>query len=121
MKQQARILYFGTEPECRDVHGLLENDTATSTDDPEVFDRLLVEWDPHLVLILADGAAGMECVYRSRERRPCIPVFWFSDDPQFSLQSYRLDCAYFSVKPVTREKLDNAFLRCRRMGIHIGG
>lgn len=46
MKQQARMLYFGAEPECRDVHGLLENATATSTDDPETFDRLLVEWAP---------------------------------------------------------------------------
>lgn len=86
-------------------------------DDLEEFERNLVDWEPTLLIVLADGAEGMECVYRSRERRPGLPVFWFSDDRDFGIQSYRLDCAYFSTKPVTPDKINHAIHRCNHMGI----
>jgi len=80
----------------------------------------LVDWEPTLMIALADGAEGMECAYRSRERRPCLPVFWFSDDREFGMQSYRLNCAYFSTKPITEDKLNHAIQRCQHLGIQLG-
>lgn len=126
MAYNKRILLFGDERSCQEAlppikEAMGETVQILYLDDLEILTTKLVDWDPSLVIVVANGAEGMECAYRSHERRPCIPVFWFSDDPQFSLQSYRLDCAYFSVKPVTGEKLDSAFQRCTRMGIRFNG
>ena len=71
----------------------------------------LVDWEPTLVIVLADGAKGFECVFRTKACRPSLSVFWFSDDREFGMQSYRMDCAYFSTKPVTSEKIAHAIHR----------
>ena len=86
-------------------------------EDLEQLEKSLVDWNPSLLFVLADSAVGMESVYRAKGRRPNLPVFWFSDDELFGVQSYRLDCAYFSTKPVTEEKLLSALRRCERLGI----
>ena len=125
MDQTIKTLIFGAPRECEEVWGILRSAECCAAyrhelctaDDLEDFDAKLVNWEPTLAIVLADGAAGMECVFRSRKRRPCIPVFWFSDDREFGMQSYRLDCAYFSTKPVTPEKIANAIARCKHIGI----
>ena len=89
-------------------------------DDLEELTEALVDQEPTLLIVTADGAEGMEAVYRARERRPCIPVFWFSDDKDFGVLSYRLNCAYFSTKPITAEKMTSAVQRCKRLGICYG-
>lgn len=65
-----------------------------------------------LVVVAADGACGMESVIAVRNASPELPVIWFSDDADFGVQSYRLGCSYFGVKPVTSEKLQRAMERC---------
>ncbi len=77
----------------------------------------LTDSDPSLAIILVNQADGMEGVYLTRERRPTLPLFWFSDDAGFGMQSHRLECDYFAVKPITAQKLRRALSRCRHIGI----
>ena len=63
---------------------------------------------PELVIISTDGANGMEGVIATRELHPEVKIFWFSDDKAFGPQSYRLDCTYFAVKPITEQVLNRA-------------
>lgn len=93
--------------ECRFVHVM----------DRESFQEQLVLWKPDLAIVLEEGAAGMEGVYTAKDTSPAVPVFWFSDDPDFGIQSYRLNCTYFSTKPVTRTKYERALARCPELYI----
>lgn len=77
----------------------------------------LLQWHPCLTVVLPNGPVGMEGVFAVRENHPPSSVFWFSDDIGFGMMSHRLECAYFSVKPVTREKLQRVFRRCAHVGI----
>lgn len=125
MKPTVKVLLFGDLLECESVGETLRRLEHLSDhvqefccmSDIEEFEAALVEWEPSLAIVLADGAAGMESVYRSRQRRPALPVFWFSNDREFGMQSYRLECAYFSTKPVTAEKIHHAIQRCHHVGI----
>ena len=125
MDRKIKTLLFGREQECRaaaEVLGALDLLTGhvhdqRHVDDLEELDMLMADWMPSLLIVLADGAKGMEAVYRARERRPGLPVFWFSDDREFGMQSYRLGCAYFSTKPLTPDKIHHAIRRCDHVGI----
>lgn len=125
MEVSVKTLLFGIPEECETIGQMLHETVGIpeggheylAIDDVEEFERILATWFPTLVVVLADGAAGMESVYRSRQRRPNVPVFWFSDDREFGMQSYRLGCAYFSTKPVTPEKIACALRRCDHVGI----
>ena len=125
MMEKVRVLLFGEHSECRMAENTIRQAApfrevhveAICVDDLEELSKALVDWEPTLLVVTADGAEGMESVYRSREQRPSVPVFWFSDDKDFGVLSYRLNCAYFSVKPVTEEKLNHAIQRCDHLGI----
>lgn len=127
MKPKVRTILYGDHAECRAAEELLRSledltdhhHECCYSNDLEAFEAVLVDMEPTLVIVLADGAAGMECVYLARTRRPNLPVFWFSDDHEFGMQSYRLNCAYFSTKPATREKMRNAVHRCAHVGVSI--
>lgn len=122
-----RVMLYGKEMECRPAIELLssflrEADKPNSircADSRDTLREQIVEWEPHLIVVLANRANGMEGVYTAKETHPSIPVFWFSDDEGFGMQSHRLECDYFAVKPVTAEKLQKAFHRCKHMGIRI--
>lgn len=128
MATKVKILLFGPDHECRRVGGVLKEKLPVSRccqehhcmDDLEQLEKKLVDWEPTLLFVLADGAEGMECVYRAKERKPALPVFWFSDDRNFGIQSYRLDCAYFAPKPITEETVESALRRCDHLGICYG-
>jgi len=125
MHKTIRIIVCGGKQECCNTVELFQglelfqqrNMESLHIDDREELGEQLVSWKPHLVIVQENGAAGMEYVYRAREIKPEVPVFWFSDDHEFGLQSYRLECEYFSVKPVTKEKLKRAFERCTHIGL----
>lgn len=74
---------------------------------------------PSLLIVLTDGAAGMEGVFLARRIAPELPVFWFSDDSQLGMQSHRLECTYFSTKPITVEKLSKALQHCTKTGVKL--
>lgn len=111
-----KILLFGEEDECNQAIQCLNQISELSektkysrvTDDYDEFYKEVVDYEPDLTVVLADGANGMEGVYRSRQARPEIPVFWFSNDWNFGNQSHRLKCAYFSGKPVSTDKFQRA-------------
>lgn len=125
MQRNVRTLLFGNPKECEEVSKMLSlagkfpegYNESRHINDVEEFEKMLVMWEPSLVIVLADGAAGMESVYRSHRRNPGLPVFWFSNDRDFGVQSFRLECAYFSTKPVTPEKVNCALRRCEHVGI----
>lgn len=125
MNRKMRTLLFGNAQECQATSETVKaldllskySHESCCVDDLEELYKVLVDWEPSLLIVLADGVEGMEAVYCSRERRPGLPVFWFSDDRGFGMQSYRLNCAYFSTKPVTPDKLAHAIFRCDHVGI----
>lgn len=124
-----RVMLYGEAAECRQAVDILrefpciaeEPDSIRRADCRNALLKEIVEWDPNLIVILADRSDGMEGVYTAKETVPHIPVFWFSDDEGFGMQSHRLECDYFAVKPMTMEKLNRAFQRCEQMGTRISG
>lgn len=68
-----------------------------------------------LIVVLADGADGMEGVIAAKNADRNMPVIWLSDDEGFGAQSYRLGCTYFHKKPIPLEKLREALEKCRCM------
>ena len=86
----------------------------THADDYDVFVRTLPQSDFDLVIILADGADGMEGVIAAKKLCPDTSVVWFSDDKGFLSASYRLDCIYFAQKPLTADILGTAMESYRK-------
>lgn len=124
-----RVMLYGEAAECQQamdivqalLSGAEEQTSVRRADHREALRKQIVEWEPHLIMILADRSNGMEGVYTAKETCPEIPVFWFSDDEGFGMQSHRLECDYFAVKPFTTEKLKKALRRCEHMGVRVGG
>lgn len=123
MKQKLKTLIYGDASECRAADEMLKKmqpafyrHECKYSSEWEDFREQLVQWDPGLVIIIWNGAVGMEGAYLVRNQRPELPIFWFSDDDAFSIQSHRLDCNYFSIKPITPEKFQKAFQRCAHVG-----
>lgn len=127
MYTKRNIFILGETHECEEVVSFLKRyfesakksfQYSVSHDYDELYEQM-VDTDPSLVIVLADGANGMECVYQAKKYDRNMTVFWFSDDCNFSIHSHRLDCAYFAKKPLTFEMLDKAFYRCKSLGIFI--
>lgn len=72
----------------------------------------LGESPPDGIVVVMDGADGMEGVIAAKSVCKDVPVLWFSDDNGFGVQSYRLGCAYFHKKPVSPQVLSAAIARC---------
>ncbi len=110
-----KVLLFGVKSECVDIISKicqLNNSNPHSfvhTNDTDRFLEMLISEKPHLIIVLSNGACGMERVITARNICVDTPLFWVSDDKNFGVQSYRLKCDYFLVKPVTPEKLAKAF------------
>jgi len=110
-------IIFGSEQDYEELSAVLsslENEPLPALiirhiDDYDALRHELSEKEFELIIILADGAEGMEACIGVKKMRPQIPVFWFSDDPYFVAQSYRLDCTFFSTKPVLPKRLLKAF------------
>ena len=109
-----KVLLFGRDSECKPIFDFLKCSDNTQkysyiqTDDSDELLKMLTTISPELVIIVADGAFGMEKVIATRKLCPDTKLFWFSDDKNFGAQAYRLDCNYFSAKPITEQKLFNA-------------
>lgn len=125
MYPQQNIILYGKQQECEEVVALLKINPIfygkplnyLCINEQEELQMKLVDGITDLVIILADGAKGMEGVYTVKEYDRDVIVFWFSNDRSFALQSHRLDCHYFAVKPLTETKLTKALEHCAYMGI----
>lgn len=94
----------GSRGEFPELHHTADYDTLCA--------RMASEpWD--LVLVAEPGARGMEVCIGARKMLPQIPLVWFSDDPLFAAQSYRLNCAYFATLPASGQRITNAMARVR--------
>lgn len=127
MGSRIKLLMFGETVECETTAEIIKALPELSENTCEYFQlndleelvEAIVDFEPTLLIVMANGAEGMECVYRTRERSSELPVFWFSDDKAFAVQSYRFNCAYFTTKPVTSDKMSSAIKRCSHIGIQI--
>lgn len=125
MSTTAPIIIYGTGAEIahatRLLHGAdrLCDCNVRCAESWHCLQEALTTEPPALLVVLANGAAGMEGVYLARQILPELPVFWFSDDSQFGMQSHRLDCSYFSTKPLTDVKLRKALEHCAKLGIRL--
>lgn len=125
MRDSAQIVIYGSSAETAHAASLLRGSDRLSHCDIRCtgswtgLQQELTLAPPALLVVLANGAAGMEGVYLARRILPELPVFWFSDDSQFGMQSHRLDCSYFSTKPLTDEKLRKALDHCVKMGVSL--
>ena len=111
------VLIYGNKSDCDNIIPMLDGKSrqCIAVDDFEELTVNLVNCSPDLVIVLQNGAKGMEGVYRARQYGADLPVFWFSDDKDFAIQSYRLKCTYFSPKPLTPQKLTLAFDRLKKL------
>ncbi len=80
------------------------------TDTQQLVNEMTTD-DASLAIVAIDGAAGMETVFTVRNISEDIPIFWFSDDINFGPQAYRLNCNYFSNKPITEMRILTATQR----------
>ena len=85
------------------------------TDVYDTFLSYLSEYTPQAAFILIDGATGMEGVIAVRNFYPQCSIVWISNDKGFGIQSYRLGCAFFAEKPITKEKIAIALERIAQM------
>ena len=127
MYTKRNVFLLGENQECEEVVSFLKRyfesekksfQYSASHDYDELYEQI-VDASPSLVIVLADGANGMECVYQAKKYDYNMTVFWFSNDRNFSIHSHRLECAYFATKPLTFEILYKAFRRCKSVGIFI--
>ena len=81
--------------------------------DNGVFCTYAMQWDgPYdAVVVMEDGARGMNFCMSIRGYSKDIPLLWISDQAEFEPQSRRLQADTFLVKPVTEYQLRiSAFL-----------
>ncbi len=69
-----------------------------------------------LVIVLADGAEGMEGIIASQTLCPDTMRIWISNDEGFGIQAHRMNCAYFAVKPITADTVFKVCRACRICG-----
>lgn len=113
-----RIIIYGNHEESLALISYTEfsqKHIFKHTDIYDTFLSYLFEDTPQAVFILIDGAIGMEGVIAVRNFCPQCPVAWISNDKGFGIQSYRLGCAYFAEKPLTKKKIAIALERIVRM------
>ena len=99
------ILIFSTTTDFKTFSKTLKklNDDANCihvTNTEQLLNELL-SGSISLVIVAVNGALGMEIAFSVRNVSTDIPLFWFSDDIHFGPQAYRLNCNYFSNKPIT--------------------
>ena len=68
-----------------------------------------------LIIVLADGADGMEGVIAAKNADRDTPVIWLGGGGGGGGVAYMLGCTYFHKKPIPLEKLKEALHKCRCM------
>lgn len=112
-----KVVVFGSETDYAEMVDILRsvpternrNIDPVYLNDYDELRRGLAGNEYDLVIVLANGAEGMEACIGTRKICPHIPLFWFSDDSNFGPQSYRIGCTHFSTKPPTELRVKTAF------------
>lgn len=125
MRNRKNIILYGPHEECEIAAELIRrlvmfaDSIFEFANKREDLQKKLKAADVKLVIVLSNGADGMEGVYAVRDCDTQQPIFWFSDDINFAMQSHRLECSYFAIKPLTEDKLFRAMQHCRWTGTKI--
>ena len=118
------IIIYGTYEDYRTVkedmeilpemqYRIINCEHAATYDD---FLLLLRKKTPDMVMVLADGAEGMEGIIASQTICPRAVKIWITNDKGFGIQAYRMNCAYFAVKPITEDLISKAYRAYREAG-----
>lgn len=111
-----KFALFGTAADCAELRPWLCENTGAEEiaafDATETLLPALTAGTFDAVLILRDGARGMEGAIAARSLSPKIPLLWFSSDSDFAVQAYRIGASWFGTKPLTQSKLTAALHRC---------
>ena len=86
---------------------------CTHTESYDEFLHHLGAGQHEIVLVLTDGAEGMEGIIAAQTLRPEAKKIWISNDAGFAIQAHRMECAYFAVKPITEEIIAKGYRACR--------
>ena len=106
-----KVLLFGSETECSLITEFLKCSSIakkleySQTDNSDELLNKLRLINPDIVIVSSDGAFGMERIIATRKLCPDTTLLWFSNDKDFGAQAYRLNCDYFSVKPITKQRI----------------
>lgn len=109
-----KVLMFGSDAECDLITEFLECSSIAKkleysrTDNSDELLEKLRAINPDVVIVSSDGAFGMERIIATRKLCPDTMLLWFSNDKDFGAQAYRLNCDYFSVKPITKQRIVSA-------------
>ena len=106
-----KVFLYGTSEECKQLEEYLEQygefQCMQCDSSQKVIDEI-TRFSPRCAIVIMDGAEGMEVSGLIRRLYPELPLLWFSNDPIFGVQSYRINVTYFSVKEQLKEKLSFA-------------
>lgn len=83
----------------------------TSLDGYDDYLVRLSQSEADMIVISVPGAKGMEAAIAARDTNPNAALIWFTDDDAFGAQSYRIDCTYFTAKPVDDKVMAEAITR----------
>ncbi len=114
-----RIAIYATEKDFCDLEcAILElnqdipgNFELFCLEEYDTYRKDIIAKDYDLLIVMKDGAHGMEACIGSKILREDIPLFWVSDDKNFGPQAFRIGCSYFSTKPITAVSLGKAFAK----------
>lgn len=110
-----RIALYGKTTVCENLRKYFsEYEVRVFTGLEKFIWELRNEWFD-AVFVVMDNAAGMEGALAAKRYDLRLPVVWFSNDRDFAAQAYRSRIDYFSVMPITAEKIDLALKTCRKM------
>lgn len=107
-----KVLVFGSTIESKDIAFKLDRITGKNeyinTYDIETFPKMILFEKPDMVIVTANGEYGKDCVSIVRGLNRNIPLFWFSNDENYSVEADLFNCTYFAKKPVFSKTLSNA-------------
>lgn len=72
--------------------------------DSEQYFQAIQKAEADLVIVSAVGEPGRKGIRLAKKLAPTIPRIWVSDDLDDCIESYRLECTWFLMKPLENEE-----------------
>ncbi len=115
-----RFALYGNKGECRQLEDMLEsmgkmNCQETAFVQWEVYDEFIHQYmstSADVLIVTADGGAGLEALNAGFNLAPAIPRVWFASDNSLGPQAVRMEVAFFAPKPFSKEVIEQALQHC---------
>jgi len=106
------ILIYGDSPDREVLIPMLERAEPISDcqkeytflTDSEQYYQAIRKADADLVIVSVGGEPGHRGIRLAKSLAPAIPRIWVSDNLDDCLESYRLGCTWFLMKPLEKEE-----------------